>query len=232
MTKIQHCRRCGTCCQKGGPALHLEDKPLVESGKIPLKNLFTIRKGEHVFENVRGGVVQAQSDIIKIKPLESTSICNFYEQFKKTCAIYEQRPVECRLLTCWDTNALQAVYDKDRLTRKDLLESVEGLWDLITTHQQKCDYMFLAACATQQTVDSDRQILEMIRYDMALRDLLIKQGQQEALLDFLLGRPMMQNLKGFYLATRIENGKLALEHLPRPQACDRDGSGVCDIGKL
>jgi hypothetical protein len=29
------CRRCGTCCRKGGPALHREDRHLVVDGLIP-----------------------------------------------------------------------------------------------------------------------------------------------------------------------------------------------------
>ncbi len=61
------CHRCGTCCEKGGPALHHGDKALVEEGRIPAKYLFTIRKGEPAHDNVKGNTLFAQTDLIKIK---------------------------------------------------------------------------------------------------------------------------------------------------------------------
>ena len=47
------CRRCGTCCEKGGPALHGEDRPLVDRGQVPARCLFTIRAGEPVRDDMR-----------------------------------------------------------------------------------------------------------------------------------------------------------------------------------
>ncbi|MEZ4565785.1 MAG: hypothetical protein R2860_02065 [Desulfobacterales bacterium] len=42
------CQRCGTtCCRKGRPAHHLEDKACCwADGAIPLTALYTLRKGE------------------------------------------------------------------------------------------------------------------------------------------------------------------------------------------
>ncbi len=51
----QKCKQCGTCCRKSSPSFHKEDKPLIEKGVIPSKHLFTIRKGEPAYENVKGG---------------------------------------------------------------------------------------------------------------------------------------------------------------------------------
>jgi Fe-S-cluster containining protein len=48
------CRRCGTCCEKGGPSLHREDRPLVDNGQIPVRHLFTIRRGELAQDNIKG----------------------------------------------------------------------------------------------------------------------------------------------------------------------------------
>jgi Fe-S-cluster containining protein len=36
---ITKCIRCGTCCKKGGPSFHLEDKMLIEKGIILSKYL-------------------------------------------------------------------------------------------------------------------------------------------------------------------------------------------------
>lgn len=61
------CRRCGTCCEKGGPSLHLADKPLVVDGQIPARCLFTLRKGERVRDNVAGTLVPLEREIVKIR---------------------------------------------------------------------------------------------------------------------------------------------------------------------
>jgi hypothetical protein len=58
-TALDHCRQCGTCCRKGGPAIHREDKKLLENGHIPLRYLFTIRKNEPVYDNVQGCIISA-----------------------------------------------------------------------------------------------------------------------------------------------------------------------------
>ncbi len=64
---ISECICCGTCCKKGGPCFHHEDNMMIEKGIILLKHLYTIRKGEMAYENVRGGLLPVPSDIIKTK---------------------------------------------------------------------------------------------------------------------------------------------------------------------
>ena len=71
------CIRCGTCCEKGGPALHAEDKALVEAGRIHTRYLYTIRKGERVHDNVRNCLIPATSDIIKLKGKNQSWVCVF-----------------------------------------------------------------------------------------------------------------------------------------------------------
>lgn len=52
------CRRCGTCCIKGGPSLHREDLPLVEEGRIRVQDLVCIRSGEMAYDPRRGAAVR------------------------------------------------------------------------------------------------------------------------------------------------------------------------------
>ncbi|MGD9193367.1 MAG: hypothetical protein PVH58_15695, partial [Desulfobacterales bacterium] len=61
------CMRCGTCCEKGGPSFHHDDRMLIEKGIILSKNLYTIRRGELAYDNVQGCLRAVESDIIKIK---------------------------------------------------------------------------------------------------------------------------------------------------------------------
>ena len=38
---------------------------------------------------------------------------------------------------------IEKIYAKNRLTRKDLISSIEGLWDLVEEHQNQCGYDML-----------------------------------------------------------------------------------------
>ena len=133
------CSRCGTCCRKGGPALHREDRHLVEQGLIHTRHLYTIRRGEWVHDPITGVLAQAAGDIIKIKGGSGTWACRFLDDGSHTCRIYADRPLECRTLTCWNTAGIERVYAIDRLTREDLISGIAGLWELVSEHQERCE---------------------------------------------------------------------------------------------
>ncbi|WP_413882543.1 methyltransferase domain-containing protein, partial [Desulfobacula sp.] len=79
-TKVQdRCNRCGICCSKGGPAFHLTDKKLIEKGSIKTADIYTIRKGEPIYDNVKDTIIFAESDIIKIKGVGSSWACVFLD---------------------------------------------------------------------------------------------------------------------------------------------------------
>jgi len=197
---IDQCQRCGTCCTKGGPALHKEDAPLIEKGAIPTKNLFTLRKGEMAIDNVRGHAAPIKDEIIKIKGRKGSWTCCFYNTAARDCQIYNARPVECRVLACWDTADIERIYAQNRLTRQDLLGSVSGLWDVVQSHEQRCAYRKIERWLSKisrgdQTARA--ALNEMIAYDQHLRSLTVeKSGIDLALLDFLFGRPLSETLRG------------------------------------
>lgn len=215
MTTDTECQRCGTCCRAGGPALHLEDRALVQSGKIPLKDLYTIRAGELARDNVQGTLQPVTSELIKIKGAGRTWTCRYYDPESKGCTIYENRPLECRVLNCRDTAAIEAIYDQRRLTRKELLDAVPALRDLVEEHAKKCSYRVLAELAArlkagldQDTVDN---LVEMVGYDLHLRELITEKGRPDpALLDFLFGRPLTDTLPGFGIQARKKGGTLVV----------------------
>ena len=210
------CRRCGTCCEKGGPSFHVKDRAIIDSGALPLKRLFTIRLGEPAHDNVRGGVLPASSDIIKIKPRPGGRACVLYDPETAACRVYTHRPTECRVLNCRDTRALEAIYDKDRLTRKDLLEGVAGLWDLVVEHQSQCAWEAVLPrleAVRNRDETAMQKVLYRVRYDLQLRDLVTRQGQTDPdLLDFLFGRPMTVILKPMGVVIRQTDGKLSIQN--------------------
>ena len=74
---LDACKQCGTCCTKGGPSFHMEDRRLIDDGVIPGKYLFTIRKGEPAYENIQHRLVSVATDIVKIKGKPGSWECIF-----------------------------------------------------------------------------------------------------------------------------------------------------------
>ena len=198
---ISECRRCGTCCRKGGPSFHHADKALIKDGVIHSKYLYTIRKGEWAYDNVRQCLEPVSSDIIKIKEKNDSWICIFFDESQSACAIYENRPLECRALKCWDTRELEDLYAKKRLTRADLISDIEGLWSLINDHQQRCNYEIIQklvdAIKTNPGDAKARQKLSaIIQFDSEIRKLVVSNaGLEPEILDFLFGRPLTRTIK-------------------------------------
>jgi Fe-S-cluster containining protein len=223
------CRRCGVCCEKGGPGLHREDRPLVDSGRIPARCLFTIRRGELVRDNVKGTLTPLDQEIVKIKGDGHGWTCRFYDKENRGCGIYVHRPLECRALNCRDTRRIEKVYATDRLTREDLLRGVRGLWELIDDHERRCSYAALQAWVDEgrcgRGLKQENAILEALRFDAHIRMLTVKRaGMDAGMLDFIFGRPLVDTIKMFGLrlvkrggAYELIHGRLPLRSLPTEQ---------------
>lgn len=148
------CKGCGTCCRKGGPALHSEDMALFVSGAFNRVDLVTVRAGELAFDQISGALHPLAVDIVKFgdgrvrnshgfmvgsgeedaSQAQGLSGCRFLVEQPKTatgemraqCGIYAHRPVECRALLCKDTRAIEALYTQDRASRSDVLMASFG----------------------------------------------------------------------------------------------------------
>lgn len=199
---IPQCLRCGTCCQNGGPALHREDLKLIENGTLSIHDLFTIRKGEPVWDNVRNQRIFSDAEMIKIKGSENVWACKFYCRKDNSCQIYLQRPVECRALNCRDTRKIRQLYEKERLSRGDLLEGKKELLSLVKDHDLKCGYDRIRALTQSSDPGSMSarfsQLIEIALYDGNLRELLIEKGvlHREAMA-FFFGFPLMETMERF-----------------------------------
>ena len=214
----RECGRCGTCCRKGGPSFHHEDRELIDKGLIPSSHLYTIREGELAHDNVRQTIKPVDSDIIKIKGKDDTWMCRFLNEAENSCTIYANRPLECRVLQCWDTKEIERVYAENRLTREDLISEVEGLWGLVADHQKRCDYRIIGKLA--KNIDSDKhsnaqqKLAEIIQYDIEIRNLVTeKGGLGPDMLDFLFGRPLVKTIENFGFRVQRDGKKLILKRL-------------------
>jgi Fe-S-cluster containining protein len=212
---ITECIRCGTCCKKGGPSFHLEDKVLIEKGIILSKYLYTIREGELCYDNVKESILPAASDIIKIKGQKDSVTCIFFNEKENECTIYDNRPVECRALKCWDTREIENIYSKNRLTRKDLISTIEGLWDLVEDHQRRCSYevfkFFIDALNKDKKDEALKGIFDIIEYDAQIRELVVQKGYLDPeMTDFIFGRPITETIRmyGFKIIKQDDNYRL------------------------
>lgn len=188
------CRRCGTCCLKGGPALHGVDLDLVRSGAIPLSCLYTIRPGEAVTDNVCGGLGVADADIIKIKSKTDAAACVFLDAADNSCRIYADRPLECREMACWDTESIRRVYAWDRLDRGRIIEEFSSLAELVAIHEAECNMALIARLIDLRKsgdTHAAADIAGRISYDADLRKHAVSgQPGVAGILDFLFGRPL------------------------------------------
>lgn len=199
MTLSSECRRCGICCEKGGPAFHIEDRMLIESGLIPATDLYTLRKGEMVNDAIRGCLIPLESELIKIKGQGRAWTCVYFDKKEGGCRIYEHRPLECRLLKCWDTRDIEAAYSQNRLTRKDIFSGIPALWSLIADHDLRCSHETLQNLldSKSRAEDSNHGVREMVEYDRSIRMLVVeKAGVDSKMLDFIFGRALSEVIRG------------------------------------
>lgn len=208
------CRRCGTCCGKGGPALHLEDAGLIRNGSLPVKRLITIRKGELVLKPHEDEPQTAACELVKICGTGSEWQCFFFDEEQKGCLIYEDRPVACRLLQCWDTEAVEDLVEKDTLSRLDLVGEKEPIRKMIETQEQLCPCPDLAslrrAIAAGETIDL-QTLQRMVNEDIRIRTEAVQKlkiSLAEEL--FYFGRPLFQLLQQIGVKVKEEDGALTL----------------------
>ena len=211
------CERCSACCTGGGPILRLADAHLVRTGIIEARNLYTIRKGEFLFDKDKLKMVPVKTDLIKIKVVTGNLLCTFLSD-GGLCGIYDTRPSECRAFKCWDTKEIEMKYDEDPLERTDLLSDVQGLWDLISDHQTRCSYDQMKELTEKLKEDRSGDVLsainEMINYDNSIRDALVEKANvKKDMLHFLLGRPFTETMAMFNMKIVEKDGSYLLEYI-------------------
>ncbi|MEG6504119.1 YkgJ family cysteine cluster protein [Nitratidesulfovibrio sp. 1201_IL3209] len=167
------CRGCGTCCRKGGPALHAQDLELFRAGHLAPEHCLTLRAGE-LARDLDGELRPLERELVKLRPRQILRqsarggdwSCLFLNQADNRCSIYAHRPAECRALLCRDTWAIRTLHAVDRVTRLDVLAAwAEGVveragvpggcadpgvpWaDILAAHEERCGYGVLAPVGT------------------------------------------------------------------------------------
>ena len=190
-----HCIRCGTCCSKGGPTLHLEDLELFHRSVLKPAHVYTLRSGETVYHNILERLVPLDHELIKIKEVPGGRSCMFYDPGRNRCSIYDNRPVQCRALACWDTRELELVFTRPKLSRNSFLPPGIPILDIIEAHDRRCHPGRVIRLAKQLSHSHDeeivRAIIDTVQYDAAMRPFMSERlGLDPSELDFFFGRPL------------------------------------------
>ncbi len=190
----EECKRCGRCCVKGGPVLHTSDRVLVVDGILSPVDLLTIRRGEPGFDPCHNKVVMLESELIKVRGRDKIGTCKFYDPQRYACLIYDKRPMECRLLKCWDTKELEAVFMRDLLIRRDLVPPGTALFELIERHDLVFDLRKITEIllnSSDSCMGNTSIINKLIEEERCFRQKVIRElSIGEAELDFFFGRPL------------------------------------------
>lgn len=149
MSASGHCRRCGTCCMQGGPALHGPDRELLQSGHLRPEDLITVRRGELALPPLGGEPEPVEGEFLKLAGKNGSWCCLFYDEESRGCSRYGHRPMACGLLDCTDPAPLLAIAGKDLLTRFDCIEADDPLLPLVHEYETLCPCPDLQAIREQ-----------------------------------------------------------------------------------
>jgi Fe-S-cluster containining protein len=205
------CIRCGTCCLKGGPVLHEEDKKILRAGHIGYQHLVTIRKGELAFNPLSSKAEPSQQELVKVAGKGKDWACCFYDEKKASCTIYEHRFLECRLLKCWDTSELISVIGKNTITRPDIINSDDPILWLIENHEKECPYhevnkLIFALPQEKDTSKTLTKLTEFACKDLAMRSYANSElGLKAEFESFIFGRPLFKILSACGISVSISH---------------------------
>ena len=211
------CKRCGRCCISSSPTLHKKDLTLVKKRQIDTSFLYTIRKGEYVWDNIEQRLRKVPEEMIKVREKGEKGGCIFYDPTNKACTIYPYRPAQCVALFCQDTSEFFRLYRTPKLSRRDVLKD-PSLLRLLEEQERRCSYEELEKWIRKIEAEGEKaveKVIGLLRYDHKLRFLVVERLKIDpADLDFLLGRPMTETIRfyglkvieedGIYLLTTIE----------------------------
>lgn len=196
--------------------MHRDDLHLLQRHILSLDHLIVIRAGEPAYNPIKGIVEPTSSELIKISGKGTSWECSFYDPAQSSCTIHQNRPMECRLLKCWNTREITEISGQECLCRHDLLQSDDQLLDYMADHEKKCSFAValqhiehLADTRLQQ--EALQKLKAILTEDLAIREEAINRFQlslQKEL--FYFGRPMFQVITHPQLETSFATGKLEL----------------------
>lgn len=201
------CTRCGKCCVSSTPSLQVQDLPLLLKGDIPKRDLYTVRVGELIWDNINQRHVFTPQELIKVKEKEGSRECIYHVTGPSQCTIYPKRPSQCRAFKCWDTTEFEKLFKGPKLSRFELI-SDPILLGLVKEHEKRCSYKELERSIKEIPKTGEKaieEIIEILRFDTELRPFVaLKLGLPLEETDLFFGRPLRETIIMFGLQVRRE----------------------------
>ncbi len=194
------CRRCGQCCQQGGPALHGPDRELLQSGHLRLDELITVRQGELALQPLGKAPEPVAGEFLKLKGKNGSWCCAFYDEAAVGCSRYGHRPMACGLLDCTDTAPILAIAGQDLLTRFDCIASDDAMLPHVREYETLCpcpDLQTLCNQLAQGELPSDQlaELQAAVIHDLNFRGRIAVEFDLTVDFElFYFGRPLFQLL--------------------------------------
>ena len=129
--------------------------------------------------------------------------------------IYEKRPSQCAGLECWDTSTFMELYDRPRLTRKDLFPGDE-IQALIEEHDRRCAYLSIERAVKRigsKGKQAVKDLIDLVQYDHRVRGVAVREmGHPPESTDLLFGRSLTRTLPMFGIkAENQPDGSIVLK---------------------
>ena len=198
--KRSGCIRCGTCCLKGGPALHHEDTKILCEGHVGYQHLITIRAGEMVYNPAKEKPDPVLNEMVRVAGRDGSPACFFYDEGKKSCGIYRNRFLECRVLKCWDTSEILSVIGRNTIQRSDIMNPDDPVVDVIKSHEEECssyevESLLAALSAGKDRTGALKRLSELVLRDNAIRSFALTELELKKEFEyFIFGRPLSRIL--------------------------------------
>jgi len=179
---------------------------LIHGSAFKAGDLYTIRKGELVFDNLRERLMISDKEMIKIRERDEGG-CIHYDAVSRDCRVYENRPSQCAALKCWDRSEFDEVFSGAKLVRDDLVKDpvLEGM---IREHEKRCGYEAIDGLVRQIEFEGERavaDILTRLRFDFQIRPFVAEKLKIDPdHMDLYFGRPLIHTIKMFGLEVRKE----------------------------
>ena len=224
--KRSHCIRCGDCCIESTPTLQKEDVPLVREGTLRKVELYSIRIGEAVRDNIENKLIITDKELIKVRENKDRRGCIYYDEESRACTIYGNRPAQCAAFACWDTAKFMEVYKQPKAERKDIVHE-EVLLALMHEHGTRCSYRCLDGFVRMIEKKGNKaveRILDLLKFDYHVRVFTAKKlGIDSGEMDFYFGRPLTETITMFGLqVVREPDGSFFLTVLDKTRVGSED----------
>jgi Fe-S-cluster containining protein len=194
----------------------MEDKELLKKGHIKLEQLITIRKGEMANLPMQDEPEPIAQELIKIVGKGKEWACIYLQRDEMECTIYENRPLECTLMECWDTSSLENVVGQNTLTRADIIPSDNPINEFIKYHELKCpvpapERIRTALSSDEESTQALAELTELVQRDLFVRTQAIERLNLSLPLEiFYFGRPIHVMLNAHGLRAIEKDGTIQI----------------------